>query len=270
MAAVNGNSSKIYNFQSDHVVLSGPDFPSLRASIVFERPLRLRLKAGTGVSGLELDLGSNDELFWVWVRRDPQMYFCRYVDLPQSALRQHFPLDPRWIVDALGLVEIDPRASHEGPQPVGGQQLRIVSRLADSGETWTRVLLIDAQTAVVHEQSLYDASGQLVASAKALRHRRDPLTGLVMPQVVHLTAPAFQLALQIDLGQVRINRPLQVTPDTWQMPHYEGWAPVDLARIALLPNPGWARSGQDAGRHRVSGIPARLVETPRPRIPFRR
>lgn len=238
MAAINRNSANIYNFQADRAVLSGPHFPSLRATIVFERPLRLRLRAGTGITGLELDLGSNDELFWVWVRRDPHLYFCRHAEFGQSPAGQEFPLEPRWVVDALGLVELDPASPHEGPHLVDANRLRIVSRLPTPAGMRTRVLIIDSQTAVVLEQLLYDAQGRLLASAKALRHRRDPLTGLIMPQSVQIESPVFELAFQLDLGAVRINRPLEVTPDIWQMPRYEGWVPVDLARtLAFLSVP---------------------------------
>ncbi|MCS7237999.1 MAG: hypothetical protein NZ899_06990 [Thermoguttaceae bacterium] len=264
--AVNRNSTAIYNFQTDRAVLSGRDFPSLRAMIVFERPLRLRLRAGTGVTGLELDLGSNDELFWVWVRRDPQLYFCRHAEFAHSAVAQQFPLDPRWVVDALGLVELDPTSQHEGPHPLDARRLRVVSHIATPTGPRTRVVIVDSQTAAVLEQLVYDSQGRLLALARGMRHRRDPLSGLIMPQVVYIESPAFELALQVDLGPVRINRPLEAAPDIWQMPRYEGWVPVDLARtIAYLPTlrnvlepPHWER--------RQGPV---LAEVPSARIKFR-
>jgi len=267
MSAINGNSSRIYNFQTDHAVISSPDFPSLRASVVFERPLRLRLKGGTGVTGLELDLGSNDELFWMWVRRDPQLYFCRHSEFLASPIARQFPLEPRWLIEALGLVELDPQDMHRGPQPAGQDRLRVVSRRETPHGTTIRVLTLEAGTALIFDQEVYDSSGQLIAAAKAHRHRRDPLTGLIMPQVVSIHSPQFGLTLQIDLGNLRINRPLEVAPDVWQMPHYEGWAPVDLARIALAPD-------RQALSVSLPGIPPeastrRLPRPPQARIPFR-
>ena len=55
---------------------AGGAFPRLRASVAFQRPRRFRLRADTGLTGTELDLGSNDDLFWFWVRREqpPAMY----------------------------------------------------------------------------------------------------------------------------------------------------------------------------------------------------
>lgn len=271
MSAVNSNSSQIYNFQTDHAVISSPDFPSLRATVVFERPLRLRIRGGTGVTGLELDLGSNDELFWVWIRRDPQMYFCRHSDFAGSPIAREFPLEPRWLIEALGIVELDPQGAHQGPELIAPNRLRVVSwRESPHGRT-TRLLTMDARTAVVLEQEVYDATGRLIAAAKAHRHRRDPLTGLIMAQVVSIQSPQFGLNLQLDLGNLRINRPLEVAPDIWQMPHYEGWAPVDLARIAFAPpTPGPSANTLDPTSFAAPGdeIP-RLARPPRTRVPFR-
>jgi hypothetical protein len=271
MSAVNSNSSQISNFQTEHAVISSPDFPTLRATVVFERPLRLRIRGGTGVTGLELDLGSNDELFWVWIRRDPQMYFCRHSDFASSPIAREFPLEPRWLIEALGIVELDPHGAHQGPEAVAPNRLRVVSwRESPQGGT-TRLLTMDARTAVVLEQEVYDATGRLIVAAKAHRHRRDPLTGLIMAQVVSIQCPQFGLSLQIDLGNLRINRPLEVTPDIWQMPQYEGWAPVDLARIAFAPlTPRSSTNTLDPASFGAPGqeIP-RLARPPRTRVPFR-
>lgn len=270
MAAVNANSSRIYNFQSDQAVISGPDFPSLRAMVVFERPLRLRIRAGTAVTGLELDVGSNDELFWVWVRRDPQLYYCRHVDFAYSPAAQQFPLDPRWVVEAFGLAEIDPAGQPVGPRPVGDNRLEVVSRRSTPAGEQTRVLRIDAQSAAVLEQYVYDSQGRLLAAARATRHRRDPLSGLIMPQLVQIDSPLFELRIQINLGPVRINRPLEVTPDVWQMPHYEGWVAVDLARTVAFAPGRRPNVFPCAEPHRSAPERPALIARPfEPRIPFR-
>ena len=78
--AVNGNCSQIRTVWAPQASISGPGFPTLQATVAYERPLRLRVRAGTGILGEELDLGSNDELFWFWARRSqpPALYFCRH------------------------------------------------------------------------------------------------------------------------------------------------------------------------------------------------
>src|SRR3954452_1631479 len=72
VAAVNQNSSRIQSITATGVTITIPDMlglPLLSGNIAAERPRRFRLTAGT-IAGQELDIGSNDELFWMWVRRD--------------------------------------------------------------------------------------------------------------------------------------------------------------------------------------------------------
>ncbi len=69
ISVVNGNSSQIQSFSTSQATISGTGFPGMRASIAFQRPMRLRLRADLPLgTGQAVDLGSNDELFWFWVR----------------------------------------------------------------------------------------------------------------------------------------------------------------------------------------------------------
>ena len=76
------------------------NLPILTANIAAERPGRFRLTAGTAITGQEIDLGSNDELFWMWVRRNqpPAVYFCRHDQFANSAIRQMMPVEPAWLL----------------------------------------------------------------------------------------------------------------------------------------------------------------------------
>src|SRR5262245_44001544 len=66
VSAVNANTQRVQSLQSQGATLSIPGAPSVNAEITIERPLRLRMRAKTQLTGPELDLGSNDELFWLW------------------------------------------------------------------------------------------------------------------------------------------------------------------------------------------------------------
>ena len=68
--AVNANSAPVRQLQAEGATLSVQGLPSLRANLVMERPRRFRLVGSLlGVTGPEIDLGSNDELLWMWVKR---------------------------------------------------------------------------------------------------------------------------------------------------------------------------------------------------------
>ena len=168
IAVVNGNSSQIRSFVSNFATITVPEAPTLRASVAMERPHRLRLRAETTLTGPEVDVGSNDELFWFWFRRDPQHaeYFCRHDQFARSNARRMVPIAPADLADALGLVEFDPALPHQGPvtRPDGRLEVRTI-RETDLGPS-TRVTVIDPVTGWVLEQQTFDASGQLVLSVE--------------------------------------------------------------------------------------------------------
>ena len=228
---VNQNNSRIHSYSSDRATLSSPGMPSLRANLAFERPRRFRLRAETGITGPELDLGSNDQYFWFWIKRNqpPAVYFCRHDQFDASRAKQLLPIDPNLLIEALGTAELDPALPHQGPffSPSGDRvEVRTVRETADGPVT--KVTVVDARRGWVVEQRVFDARGQMVARSVTKRHRRDPLSNLVMPSLVEITCPLAQFSMEIDLGPVRINRPLGNPAELWTMPDYPGYPVVDL------------------------------------------
>ncbi len=237
---VNQNNSQIYSFSTTQAGLSGPGLPRLRASLAFQRPNRFRLRADTAVTGPELDLGGNDQLFWFWFKRDqhPAVYYCRHDQFATSRARQMIPIDPTWLVEALGVGQFDPALPHEGPIRLPGDRLEISTiRNTPQGPTRTSTV-IDAARGYVLEQHVYDAQGLLVASSILSRHRRDPLSGLVMCTVAKISFPASRLSMRLDLGNVQINRLPGNQAELWTMPSYQGSPQVDLCDPSFQPPPG--------------------------------
>jgi hypothetical protein len=252
--AVHNNSSRIQSFSSHEVALSGPGFPvTLRgASIVFERPRRLRIQAGTALTS-EIDVGSNDELFWFWVRRSemPAVFFCRHDQYATCAAAREIPVDPNWLIEAFGIVEFGPNERHQGPFARPDGRLEILSERQTPCGPATKKTVIDASTALVFEQHLYDYGGRLVASITVREHRLDPLTNLVMPKVIDLQYPQAEFSMLVNLGNAEINHPTH-GQTLWSMPSIPGWPPVNLA------DPNWP---QVFGRQ---PIPVRSRTSPAP------
>jgi hypothetical protein len=226
---VNRNNTQIRSFSTNRASISGPGFPSLSASVAFERPGRFRLRAGTSF-GAELDLGSNDEVFWFWMKREqpPAVYYCRHDQFAVSHTRQMLPFEPAWLIEALGVAEIDPGLPHQGPTFLPNDRLRIDTILNTPGGPVTKITIIDGSQGWILEQHLYDARRRLLASSIASGHRRDPLTNLVMPTVVEIRCPAAQLAMRIDLGNIEINRLSGDPASLWSMPSYPNTPLVDM------------------------------------------
>ncbi len=233
IAAVNQNNSQIQSFSTNQASISGRGFPALRASVAFQRPQRFRLRAELGVLGsTELDLGSNDDLFWFYVKRNqpPALYYCRHDQFAASPARQMTPFEPAWLIEALGVAEFDPALPHQ-LTCLPNDKLRIDTIRNTPDGPVTKVTFLDGSQGYILEQRLYDAHRQLLARSVASGHRRDPASNLVMPTAVQIFCPPAQLEMRIDLGNVQINRLSGEATALWTMPSYPDAPLVDLANF---------------------------------------
>jgi hypothetical protein len=258
VAAVNQNSARIQSLTVTGATITVPDMlglPLLSGNIAAERPGRFRLTAGTAVTGPEIDLGSNDELFWLWVRRNqpPGVYYCRHAQFATSNIRQMMPVEPSWLLAALGMVDIDPASVFNGPVPHGAGMVELRTWLPSASGTLQRVLVIDARRALVVEQHVYDQAGRtLLASAVAESHQYYELEKIALPQAVSIRLPTANLALRINLGNVRINQLSADRAQLWTMPTFDGSPQYDLGGAAVgTPLPG-------------QGVTRPLLNTPGP------
>lgn len=229
---INTNTAKVQSMQASSATLSAAGAPmSLRAEIDLQTPRRLRLQASGSLTGKELDLGSNDELFWLWFRQNPQpaLFFCRHDQYAMSNARQIMPVEPSWLLEAIGLVHIDTSQPIEGPSSVGSQRVQIRSRQISTLGELSKVTVINAWDGTVLEQHLYDPQGQLLASARNGRYQRDPISGANLPRATDLQFPTAGLSLHLDVSSWLVNT---IPPDDlarWTRPVYPGAPDVDLA-----------------------------------------
>ena len=157
IAVVNENSSQIQSFSANQATITAPGAPTLRANLAMEQPGRFRLRAETSLTGPEVDLGSNDELFWFWIRRNPEnaVYYCRHDQFDQSNAKQMIPIAPGELVEALGLAQFDPSLPHQGPfnRQDGLLEIRTI-RETPVGPS-TKVTVIDPARGWVLQQNVF-------------------------------------------------------------------------------------------------------------------
>ena len=245
VAAVNQNSSHIHSLSMNQASVSVAGYPSLKATLVAQRVRRFRLLAESFL-GAEVDIGSNDELFWIWIKRNqpPAVFHCRHDQFATSSARQIMPVEPEWLFEALGAVTFDPNERHEGPVPIGQGRLQIRSTRQSSFGELVKVTVIDASTAWVLEQHLYDPreTGKgPIASSFTRAHRRDALTNLTMPRQVEIQWPTAGFTMKIDVEQLSINEIPGDPSMLWAKPEKPGYTNIDLAdpsiRFALPAQP---------------------------------
>jgi hypothetical protein len=231
IAVINNNTNLVRSLYSADASLSAPLTPTLRATFAVERPRRLRLRAETALTGPELDVGSNDQLFWLWMKRQtpPSIFYCRHEQYAQSAARQMFPVQPEWLIDALGLPTVDPAGQHQGPTPVERGKLRLQSQLVGPFGPQTRTITIDAARGWILEQQLYDAGGQLLATSRTSNHTRDPASGATLPRHIEINWPATQFQANIDFRSVQVNTLMGAQASLFELPQMGSTPTVDLA-----------------------------------------
>jgi hypothetical protein len=275
VAAINQNSSRIRSLTATGVTITIPDvlgLPLLSGNIAAQRPGRFRLTAGT-IAGQELDIGSNDELFWMWVRRNqpPAVYYCRHDRFANSNIRQVMPIEPSWLLAAIGIVDIDPASVFDGPLPSARGQgtLELRSWLNSASGRLQRVTVIDARTACVIEQDVYDPSGAtLIASARADSHLYYPAEQVCLPDRVTLQLPTANMRMTINLGRMQINQLGPNQAQLWTLPTFDGYQQFDLGGAV----PGTPLPGQPTTATSLSGVvptsyPSSYPQTPYPVTP---
>ncbi|MGA2256511.1 MAG: hypothetical protein ABSG53_17825 [Thermoguttaceae bacterium] len=240
IAAVNRNNSQIQSLFSNSATISGPGYPTLKAHIAFQRQRNFRLRAD--LLAPEVDVGSNDQLFWFWIKRSQPsaVYYCYHDQFATSRARQMIPIDPNWLIEALGTLVLDPSLAHQGPYPDRGNRIQIRTIYDTPEGSNMKVTIIDSVSAWVMEQRIYDVRGGLRARSVVENYRRDSRTNLYVPTAVQVECPAAQFSMRVDLGAVQVNE-LQGNPaELWTMPSYPNSPLVDLGNPNLPygPPPG--------------------------------
>ncbi|MBN2578692.1 MAG: hypothetical protein JXB10_06840 [Pirellulales bacterium] len=235
--AVNGNHGRIQSFYSNQAAVSGQGFGSLRTTVAYQRQRNFRLSAGTGLTGTELDVGSNSLYFWYWIRRGepPAMYYCRHDQFAASPARHTLPIQPDWLIEALGVTAIDPASNPQGPYRLPDGRLQVVTTRNSPDGPLRKILIIDASQGWILEQQIVNLQNVLLARSVASRYRQDPASGLWMPGVVDITCPPAQFAMRLDLGNVQINQLQSADCSLWTMPSISGSPLVDLAHLPPPP-----------------------------------
>lgn len=227
---VNSNSAKIQQISTESATLSASGAPAaLRATMSIERPLKIRLRGR--LIGQELDLGSNDELFWFWVKSDPEnaLYYSYHEQFVQSAANRVLPVGPDWLIEAIGLVNLDPAGVHEGPTQRADGNWEIYSRIDRGGTGFNRTLVVNGKYGWIAEQRVTDLAGRPLAVSRCSNYRFYPEAGASLPHRVQIELPSAQMSFQLEVGKYAINQLSAEAGQLFALPHFDGYRLVNLA-----------------------------------------
>ncbi|TWU26972.1 hypothetical protein Pla52o_08280 [Novipirellula galeiformis] len=244
LATVMNRTSSIQQLSTNTAtveVLTMPNIPKLSATLSLQRERRFRLRASLPiVLGAGMDLGSNEDVFWFEVPEgmSKTLYYAEHEKYRQQLQRAILPVDPTWIMDALGLVQLDPSTVVAGPLKRADGKLEIRSVVQMPDGLYQRVYFLEAAAGYVTNQFLYSPDGRLIAQSTATNHRYYPEHQSALPHQVelHLTPTMGPpLGMKISIGTYAVNQLLSGDPQLFTMPQNASQA-VDLTTLSGTAN----------------------------------
>jgi hypothetical protein len=207
--------------------------PRVDATIVVESPRNFRLVAVNPMGGKEVDLGSNPDQFWFWVRRneEKQVVVASHDLDPERMRRFPFPFQPDWIMETMGVKEIDPDEELTlQPGPPGSYSVSLIAnRASPQGFKVRKVTVVDRRSGIIREHALYDAHNKLIAKARLGAPIRDRNSQALIPTSIELDWPQAQVGLTMTLSEIEGN-PAHYSQNTWKLPSFPGYEIFDLNR----------------------------------------
>ena len=238
--ALNDNITNVYAWRSTEVKITARQagVPMLLSAVMaVESPRKLRLIVNS-LAGNEVDLGSNPERFWFWMRRgEPHgLMTASHADIADGKPMGPLPFQPDWLIEAFGVIPITAAdfTMREKPiDPSRGRAPRYVAFVADQvtpqGRTIQRTIVVDACRGLIVEHALREPSGRLIARA-VLGHYQREANGVRLPHRIDLIWPDSGVELTMRIGHIEINPPT-ITEQTWAMPLYPDSPLIDLTRF---------------------------------------
>ena len=264
IAAVN-RTDAIEKMQSTSTTIELVDtgYPRLSASLAVARPHGLSIKGGIGLlPGTGFDLGSNDQVFWM---RYPEgvyktLVYASHDEYESNLLSGPLPVNPKWLIEAMGLVHLDPQLVIETPIRRADGHWEIRTQIPTASGTFRRILVVDGNGGFVLQQAIYDPFGRLVASAQGADFRYYDQEDVVLPHSVNiriLSTSAPPLSMQIEIGGYVLNQLLGEEAALFQLPAEGNHQMIDLNRMPeSLPPAHSAPAGTTDNAPSLGNIPS--------------
>ncbi len=239
LVEVVNRTSGVYQYQLPAVNVRLAGMPTLSATLDWQRERNFRMRGGLSrMTGVDFDLGSNDEIFWMSSRHDmaPTLYYAYHAQFESQLNRQILPVSPLWLVEALGIISIRPEHVTEPPQVGPDGLIRLSSIVPSPAGNYFRTLHIDAKQGTVKQIMLRDPNGRLLANAVLSRHEYRSAINASLPrttQVQLMPVGGEPLTLEVSFEFYRINEDVQLDTSKFANPPTEGFQVVDLANLNL-------------------------------------
>ncbi len=227
----------VHQLQSNAVTVRIPNIPTLAAKIVWERPRRFRMTGGLSrMTGTDFDIGSNDDMFWMASRHGnpPSLYYAHHDQFATQIDRQILPVSPEWLIEAMGIIEIDPTTVIGTPRSLADGLIEIESTIPSPIGQYRRTLHIDPKLGLVRQILLRDPSGRLLGSSLLSNHQFYQAIQASLPhkaKIQLIPSGSPPMSLEVDIGFYTVNDNQGDDPERWTAPSPAGYTLVDLVQL---------------------------------------
>lgn len=225
-------------------VLSMPAVPKLNATVNLQREKRFRMKASVPViMGAGIDLGSNENEFWFEVPENmtsKTLYYANHEQYAKQLNRSILPVDPSWLIEAIGLARLDPSSVIGVPVLRSDGLIEVRTSVHTSSGMYQRVIFIEPSAGYVTNLFLYSPDGRQVAKSVSSDHRFNEAANVVLPHRVKMElfpAAGPPLAMQLEVASYTVNQLLSGDPDLFTMPTTNP-NQVNLVQMSGMTSPG--------------------------------
>ncbi len=264
VAALNHDVAELQSWESTNVTLKAHGQGALPVGlptwIAVERPRRFRLMAKSPLGGSELDIGSNDERFWFWMKLDPEknIYYANHEDLQGAQTQGRLPFHPDWLMSAFGMQTLDSQTLTM--QRIDEKRVQLTPTSSAERSSFQRTLIVDLCEGHVVEQLLTDRQGQIMARLKFEDYHRCHNANLILPHRITIDSPPSGMTIEMNLGRINAN-PTQISENLWTMPTIADARPLNLKSMFSEAGVQTAGGIEEGGRGPEK---YRMAKPPRP------
>ncbi len=246
VAYLNNNAARIPGIKSDDITLTcymgGPVGIPLGGKLCAQGPRKFRM-TGEMMGRPEVDLGSNDQEFWYWIRQgDKYQFFCPYQSIEDGKVNMPFPFRPDWVLEAMGMGNYGSAEKYE--LVVDAEHLKLIEKTRSAQGVPVKKIIVlrrfkaKGDEAQVTNLLLEDEkTGKLICSAQIVRRQILP-NGAELPRELKLEWPEQKLKLVLHLNRVDMTQ--NPPPNAFVRAPISGFPSLNMAtgRVEALQQAG--------------------------------
>jgi hypothetical protein len=228
--------------------------------IVAAKPSQFRMQAGLPFGGDQLDVGSNSQEFWMYVKQsNPKYLYCSHADFAKVQDQLPVPFEPDWVLQALGIttfpetrnyrIETSERdhayyLSWEDTTANGQRVLKIVEFAGERATSTTpqvRRHLVLAPTKSGGWETIASAEiKQVITKEVGSEPGSNQGVYVQIPTNVILEWPTQKMKMELSLGRVKINEVMTRQDESalFEKPaKLDNSSPINLAELRFNAGP---------------------------------